>query len=302
MLEAVVNWPELNDIEEGIRRLGRSPEDCAALVGRVVEAPETQQPIRDIKNALRDSGIRCGGDSLERVLLSHAMDRSATGIDGLPVPASVRDLIRKQFQIFRQPPGAPGPSLAVDEEENDPFIAACKLCTLRRFPAGPLDWVVSGMPRSWFLKMPAGDLPGVFKFLYQEFGGIKPAFYVHIAHPPRNRALVIAKEVRRAYYRMARALMLQPHIKGIMCATWLHDPAAIGMYPYIAALNEPYLSFGGRLVTNIGPAPVSSGFLKFNSERRAMYERGELKLRSVVAMWPRSAAIRWAEDNVELES
>ena len=86
-----------------------------------------------------------------------------------------------------------------------------------------------------------------------------------------------------------------------MCATWLHDPVAMDMYPYLAALNEPYLKHGGRLVTNVGPAPVESGFLKFNSARREQYERGELKLKSVLAMWPRQAAIAWAEQNRNLE-
>lgn len=122
------------------------------------------------------------------------------------------------------------------------------------------NWVVSGVPRSCFLKAPLRDLPRFVSFIFKEFGGLKPAFYVHIARPPRNRALIIEKEVRRAYYRMAQSLVLQPAVKRIMCATWLHDPAAIDMYPYISALNESYLRFGGRLVTNLGPPSVSSVF------------------------------------------
>lgn len=286
-------------ITDGIRRLGKSASDCAALVAAVEESPETRQPIRDLKESLRAVGVPSEGDALERALLSLAIDHSLGKIEALPVPPSVRELIRKQYQVFRQPPGSPGPSLAVDED--DPFIAACKICTLRRFPAGPLDWVLSGMPRKWFLKMPLLEIPLAANYIFREFGGVKPAFYVHIAHPPRNRALIIEKEVRRAYYRMAQALMLQPEVKGIMCATWLHDPAAIAMYPYISALNEPYLKLGGRLVTNLGPAPESSGFLKFNSARREQYERGELKLKTVLAMWPRKAAIEWARQNANLE-
>lgn len=275
--------------------------ECAALVGLVTEAPETQKPILDAKASLRAQGIPCADDAVERAFLSHAIERSLPHIDALPVPPSVHALIRKQFQVFRQPPGSPGPSLAVDAEENDPFIAACKICSLRRFPAGPLDWVVSGLPRTYFLKMPTLEIARAASFVWREFGGVKPAFYVHVAHPPRNRALIIEKEVRRAYYRMAQALILQPEIKGIMCASWIHDPAAAAKYPHMAALNEPYLKFGGRLVTNLGPAPESSGFLKFNSERREEYERGELKLKTVLAMWPRKAAIEWAEQQTALE-
>jgi hypothetical protein len=294
---AVEDTSRLDAIRQSISRLGKSASECAALVEAVAEEPETQQAIRDLKGALRAAGVACELDTLERVLLSHAIEQSLGKIDLLPVPPSVRDLFRKQYQVFGQPPGSPGPSLAVDAEENDVFIAACKICTLRRFPAGPLDWVVSGMPRKWFLKMPLLDIPPAVRFIFGEFGGLKPAFYVHIAHPPRNRALIIAKEVRKAYYRMAQALMLQPEVKGIMCATWLHDPAAIDMYPYIAALNEPYLKLGGKLVTNLGDAPESSGFLKYNSARRELHARGQLKLKSVLAMWPRKAAIEWASNS-----
>lgn len=302
MIGDFANAERLAAIDKGIETLGKSAADCAQLVAGVTEAPATQEPIRDMKQRLLTAGIPCDDDWLERVLLGHAMDDSVSKIDGQPVPFSVRELIRKQFDAFRKPLASQGPLLDIDAAENDAFIAACKICTLRRFPAGPLDWVVSGMPRSWLLKMSPRDMPRALKFILSECRGFKPFFYVHIAHPPRNRALIIGKEVQRAYYRMAQALTIQKDIKGIMCATWLHDPVAVKMYPYLAPLNEPYLSHGGRLVASLGPAPVSSGFLKFNSVRREQYERGELKLKTVLAMWPRRAAIEWAKNSPHLES
>lgn len=301
MQGGITGWADQLPLAEGIHRLGKSGSECAAMIASVTESPKTYTPILDLKKRLRAAGIECGSDSLERVLLGYAAQQSEGKIDSLPVPQSVRDLIRKQFRFLTQPPGPGVPALAVDGEENDPFIAASKMCTLRRFPAGPIDWVVSGLPRSWLLKMPPLDVPKVLRFVFQEFGGIKPAFYVHIAHPPRNRSLIIQKEVRKAYFRMVRALILQPEIKGVMCATWLHDPVAIEMYPHLAHLNEPYLSLGGKLVTNLGPAPPESGFMKYNSERRDLYERGKVTFKSVLAMWPRKAAIEWAQQNSTLE-
>ncbi|MBZ5602580.1 MAG: hypothetical protein LAO79_09765 [Acidobacteriia bacterium] len=291
--------PALEAIAEGLGRLGKSHAECAQIIASVAESAESQRPVRELKAALQAAGIACDADHVERVLLVAAARESARAIEALRVPVSVRELIRKQHASFGQASGSI--SLSIDAEENDPFVAACKIATLRRFPAGPIDWVVSGMPRSWFLQMPRLDLPRVLRFVFAEFGGLKPAFYVHIAHPPRNRTLVIEKEVRRAYYRMAQALELQPEMKGIMCATWLHDPAAFELYPYLKPLNEPYLELGGRLITNLGPAPLSSGFLKFNSERRELYERGELKLKSVVAMWPRKRALEWMRRTGPLE-
>jgi hypothetical protein len=157
------------------------------------------------------------------------------------------------------------------------------------------------VPRSWFAKIPPRNIASAVRFILLEFGGIKPAFHVHVAHPPRNRSLILKKEVRKSYYRMARSLALQPEIKGIMCASWFHDPDALKDTPTLAWINEPYPEWGGRIVTTLGPAPVESGFLKFNPDRREQFERGELKLMTTLAMWPRKAALAWAEAHPELD-
>jgi len=290
---------ELIGISEGLRLAGRTPADCVDLLRGVTDSLASQRPVVALKQSLRDAGIDWEGDAFERMLLYHALEDSAPRIDALPVHPAVKLLIRKEFQRFASAPGSATRSVLV---ETDPFVAASKICTLRRFPSGPLDWVVSGMPRSWLLNIPPRESFFALRFIFLEFGGLKPAFYVHVAHPPRNRALIIEKEVRRSYYRMACSLAMQPGIKGIMCASWFHDPAALEDYPHLAAVNEPYLNLGGRIVTTLGPAPVESGFLKHNAERRERYQRGEWKPRTALAMWPREAALAWMRAHPELEA
>lgn len=131
-------------------------------------------------------------------------------------------------------------------------------------------------------------------YVTTQFGGFKPAFYVHLAPAPRNRALVIPKEVRKAYYRMAKSLELQPEMKGILCASWFHDQDVVREIPHLAPLNEPYLEHGGCIVTTRGPAAADSGFLQHNSERQKLYESGKFRPRLTLAMWPRKAALAWA--------
>ena len=260
------------------------------------DQPRSYAPVLALKRSVQNAGISCDGDRLERVLLWFAMQDAESGIDSLPLHHSVKPLIRREFGRFREL-GSPGPPLLAG---TDPFIAASKICTLRRFPSGPMDWVVSGMPRSWFARIPVRQLAPALRFIFFEFGGIKPAFYLHVAHPPRNRSLILQKEVRKSYYRMARSLAFQPEIKGIMCASWLHDPGAWKDAP-LAWINEPYVEWGGKIVAPLGPAPVESGFLKFNPERRKRLERGELKLMTTLAMWPRKAALAWAGAHPELD-
>lgn len=296
-MERVSRSHGLATIDEALCRVGASAGDCAALVRSVTDQPASQAPILELRKSITGAGVDCEGDAFERVLLTHAMQESESRIDQVPVHRSVKPLIRREFQRFRDLESS-GPRLLLG---TDPFIAAAKICTLRRFPSGPMDWVVSGMPRSWFPRIPARNLMSALRYIFLEFGGIKPVFYMHVAHPPRNRSLILRNEVRKSYYRMACSLALQPEVKGIMCATWLHDPIALQDAPHLASINEPYLECGGRIVTTLGPAPVESGFLKFSPERRIKFERGELKLMTTLAMWPRQAALVWAAKHPELD-
>ena len=280
--------------------LGKFALQCAALIASVTESPKTYAPDLDLKKRLRASGIECESDSIERVLLGYAAQESEGKIDSLPVPQSVRDLIRKQHRFLTPHRGRP---LSAGLWTPRRMIPSSRLQNVHVATLSGRSDGLGGfrIASSWLLKMPPQDIPRVLKFVFQEFGGIKPAFYVHIAHPPRNRSLIIQKEVRKAYFRMTQALILQPGIKGIMCATWLHDPVAMEMYPHLGPLNEPYLNLGGKLVTNLGAAPPESGFTKYNSFLRDLYERGKVTFKSVLAMWPRKAAIEWAQQNSTLE-
>ena len=275
-------------------RAGIGSEECATAVQRVTDANDSQAQIFDWKTRFADFAA---ADALERFLLFHAIARNFPKVEPLPVAASVKALFNKEFLTYTKPPGATKPPLLAG---TDPFVTACKIATLRRFPAGPMDWVVSGVPRSWFLKMPPSSIPGVLNYLWREFGGLKPAFYVHIAPAPRNRSLVLKQEVRKAYYRMASSLELQPGMRGILCAGWFHDPTALRDWPHVEPLNEPYLHWGGRILAPVGPVPLDSGVLDYSPERKKLYESGQLNLHLTMAMWSRNAAVAWAAANRDL--
>jgi hypothetical protein len=289
--------PELSAVADALRNLGKTPADCIELVGQVRDSRESQADLFLWKEALRTTGAGVEGDALERLVLNYAVQESLAKVESLPVHTGVKTLMQKEFQTYLKPPGA-GPQLPMG---TDPFVTAGKIASLRRFVAGPCDWVVSGFPRSWLARMPFRQIPHSLLYITTRFGGFKPAFYVHLAPAPRNRGLIIPKEVRKAYYRMAKSLELQPEMRGILCSSWFHDPGVFRDAPHLAPLNEPYLEHGGRIVTTLGPAAADSGFLDHNPERRKLYESGQFKPRLGLAMWPRTEAIRWANQHPELE-
>jgi hypothetical protein len=179
------------------------------------------------------------------------------------------------------------------------FNRAAKIATLRRFPAGPMEWELSGIPRSYFLQAAFPASLRFLSFVIFHLGGRAPCFFMHVAPSPRDRALSVPKEVLRAYYRMARSMKLQPAVRALLAHAWFHDPAAVRDYPHLEALNRPYIDHGG-LITLLGPAPPSSGVLQRNAQRSADYLAGRVQYKYGFAIWPRDAAIGWADAHPEL--
>lgn len=288
----------MDPLDETLERLGYSPTACARLVQAVTEAPESCLAIQELKNRVCEHGISMPGDTFERRLLSYAALETASRIESLHVYEPVKSLIRFEFQHYTHPHERTTNPLTIG---NNEFVVACKTISLARFPAGPMDWEISGFPRSWLLSIRKTDLPRVLAFLLFRVQGFAPMFFIHIARQPKNRSLVIEKEVLRAYYRIARSLELQPHIKALLASAWFHDPAAVGFYPHLTWINHPYLRANG-LITTAGPAPPDSGFMDRNEDRKKRFEKGELRFRMGIAIWPRKAAIQWADKHPELSN
>jgi hypothetical protein len=178
------------------------------------------------------------------------------------------------------------------------FDRAARMATLRRFPAGPMEWEISGIPRSYFLHATFPANLRLFAFVVRHLKGLVPCFFIHVAPSPRNRALTVQKEVLRSYYQMARSLEFQPEVRAILGHAWFHDPAAVRDYPHLEPLNRPFVNHGG-LITLLKPAPPDSGVLERNPQRSADYLAGKVQYRYGFAIWPRDAAIQWANAHPE---
>lgn len=281
--------------QEILQRLGYTSAICAHLVQGVTEKPKSQLAVQRLRDQVRACGFTKAGDAFERAFLACAAPETFPRIETLSVYEPVKSLMRTEFEYYTSPPKPGSEPIAIGTHA---FAVACKTIALSRFPAGPLDWEISGFPRSWFLKIKPGDLPRVLTFLLYRVRGLAPLFFIHVARSPKKRSLVIEKEVLRSYYRIARSLELQPKVKGILASAWFHDPAALEHYPHLEWLNRPYSEAKGLIVMG-GPAPADSGFMDGNEERKERYLKGEIRFRMGIALWPRAAAIQWSNDHPE---
>jgi hypothetical protein len=276
--------------------LGKSSADCAQLIAGVTEDPESHTPALALKDGARRAGIELEADGFERALLRYAAVETSPRIVSLPVQESVKMLMQNEFKYYTTMAGRDALEFG-----SYLFVTGCKVISLRRFAAGPMDWEISGFPGSWLFKVGISDLARLFRFLSMRMGGFKPVFFMHVARRPKNRGLLLEKEVLRAYYRIARSLELQRSIKGIVAAAWFHDPAAVADNPHLAWLNRPYLEAGG-LIVNMEAAEATAGFMEHNAQRKEEFKSGKLRYRIGVAMWPREAAIDWARTRSDLEA
>jgi hypothetical protein len=238
-------------------------------------------------------GAGLEGDEVERLLLWYAARQALPLIPSLPVAPSVHGRLDQDLRQLH----AMNVSMAAGSYH---FDRAAKMATLRRFPAGPMEWEISGVPSSYILKAAFPANLRLLAFVIFRLRGRRPCFFMHVAPTPRNRALSVPKEVLRAYYRMVRSMQLQPEVRALLAHAWFHDPAAVRDYPHLEVLNRPYVNDGG-LITLLGPAPPSSGVLERNAQRSADYLAGKVQYKYGLAIWPRDAAIRWAHAHPELE-
>ena len=269
------------------------PGECAALAAAVGDHDAGLGAVTSLKR--RVAGPEAAGDAFERAFLCAAATVFEPRIAAVRAHASVLLRLREEFRFYTLPTGRE--SLAAGTYL---FTTGCKMISLRRYPAGPMDFEISGVPRSWLPRIPPVDWLRSGLFITRRLKSLYPLFFLHVARRPKNRSLLIRKEVQRMYYRAARSLELQPEVYGIMASAWFHDPAAVAADPHLACLSTPYLENGG-LITNTGPASEDAGFLERNAARKEQLDAGLLHYKLGLALWPREAAIDWAARNPELE-
>ena len=231
---------------------------------------------------------------VRRAYLAAAL-RSLDRLRDLRVGDSVRARFCAVFRGFCEPAPADSRRYRPDLDYPPRALAACAL--LERFPAGQLDWEVSGLPRSYLWKMPIGDLPRVLRALASDLQGVRPFFTAHMG-VQRYPLLFVEIESHRSYYRIAESMALQPEVKGLIMASWYHSTETIRVSPHLAWTNRTPVDHGA-LVTHIGEASPSDGFLVGSEQRRKLFEAGEYKPTIGLVIWPRRSLLAWASAHPE---
>jgi len=287
--------PEMSAIAAQVKRHGLDGGACAQLVTSVTASAASQQAIVDLKSRLCGSP-RDDSRSFERYLLVQAALRSLDRLDVLPVTRRAKELVCDEFRYLAAPDDR---SIARFTAGQPAFAELCKLATLRRFPAGQFDWDVSGISRSDLLGIAPASLPRALWFVARKMRGLSPVFFSHLSPRRKNRSLS-EQESNRSYYLMARAMELQPDIRGFAGCSWFRSPDVQKVSPHLAWISKVFLE-NGALVVQGGAADPDCGVLHRSGSRKRLYEQGRFKPTVGIVMWPRDAMIDWANRHPEYE-
>jgi len=294
--EESLRQPEMIETAQAVGQTGTSDNACAAMIQGITEAASSKESVRVLKSSVGRYGINDQDKTLERFLVLKAAVRSLDELDTMRVSAAVKQLFCEEFMLFAQPDEATKARLCI---EHDGFTARCKFASLRRFPAGAMDWEISGLPKSYLARVAPASLPQAAYFVAAKMRGFAPAFFIHLGAHPKKSRLLIEKEVNKSFYRMAQSIELQPEMKGLVASSWLHSPDTHAVSPHLAWLNQTFQN-SGAFICVMGAASPDSGVFHRSPERRKLYEAGQFKPSTGLILWPRQKMLEWAAQHTEL--
>lgn len=285
---------DLVGVGRQLRSAGVTDEELAPLVGRMANRGFGASGWSRLEEACAQGGIEERSWRLQRYLLLRVGVERLTRVPELPVADEVKQRFYGHLQFIARPDPV-DPSIMNPQSQG--FQVLCAYVVQERFPAGQIDWVVSGFPRSWFLKIPLRDLPRFLYGVYVRAGRPKPYF---VPHNPARRELPILTEEneRRAMRALATSMGMQPEVRAYLSCSWWLDPQLPRVSPHLAWLAgwvEECQRFGA-LLTNLGPAPPTSGYLVGDRRRKALYESGQWKPLNGILLWPRQDLLQWLKE------
>jgi len=277
--------PELIRIADALHHHGVDHETADRLVH---ELSERDTLVRDRLVTIRTSIASTDG-AFERLLLLRSAVRSLPRITSLPVDDDVKRLFCEAYEYVASPPH--GASFDVTRGS---FVAHCKLASLRRFPAGQFHWEISGIPRSWVLKVKGRERLTLLRWIATKLKGFGPVFFSHLNANRKNRYVITERESNRSYYRMAKSLRLQPDVRALVTSSWFNSPDTFRVSPHLGWMNRTFADNGALIVT-MGAAEPDCGVLARSPERKKAYSEGTFAPTLGLVIWPRDAMLAWAE-------
>lgn len=247
------------------------------------------QELKHFWSALDQDFGEEGFDAFQKITMLHLMERFRSRAVGKHYSESIlerfeisfrritRSIIDKDFPNYRNP--------------NDILLKDLAICRQKVFPAGGARIVEpkSGFPRSLMIKGGLYQGLRVLGLLIKLWGN--NPFYAHHTHLSELEEFN-PDDFERCYLRLADMLMLNPDIKGVVCGSWLYDPALKVVSPHLSYMLD-LQQHNGALVF-YASVSIDGGALSKSKTRRSLYKQGKYTPKSYHVIWPRKPLLSWA--------
>lgn len=228
-------------------------------------------------------------DAFQKITMLRLMERFESRAVGKRYSESILERFRISFRRIIQ--SINDQNFNKYRKNNDIVLKDLAICRQFVFPAGGARVVHpnSGFPRSLLFRGNPYQGLSILGLLIRLWGN-KP-FYGHHTHLSELEEFN-PDDFKRCNLRLADMLELNPEIKGVVCGSWLYDPALEAISPHLSYMREMQQS-NGALVFFVGIS-IDGGALSKSRTRQALYKQGKYTPKSYCVIWPRRSLLDWA--------
>lgn len=258
---------------------------AAAFAALPPLAPYHARPAR-FAQAVQATGQVGGRSAVEAMcrLVMLALIRHGPVLHGLKLTDELAALRASALQAILA--GIETPRRGFHHHDNDAFLKDLAVCRGKLLPAGvELIEPLAGIGRRIVTE---GGLAGIVPraaFFLARMGGFKPFCALHFDR--RRIAEFNAEGYAALYRRLADLLALNPQLKGMVSASWWHDPALARISPELGFVDALPRAAGARVFRSIENAHATADAIRFAPERARLYREGAWQPRVHLLAWPR---------------
>jgi hypothetical protein len=284
----------------GLDALPGAPRDAEGwfeLLSQYDWNPRSVGALNEMKAALP---AEPAGARLERYAVLQALSVAALRIVSEPVPSTV-----KRFYATRCAEIAEGERQwdSHFDMKGDPerFLDVAECATLRRFPAGALDFSYGKLSLlRTMLSIHPHSAPG---YLYKRLVSLpytKLAIAPHINYGRKGSLVLMRADYERALWLIAKAVEMDARVKGINGSSWFYSQTVGEFYPHLAWMRAVYVDGGAYLIDTFPAQPGGYGFAYNSRKRQILYDEGKFCPRETAFFWSRDDFLDWASRHPEL--
>ena len=291
--------PEFVGLDAFMPGAPRDAEGWFELLSKYDKDPKAVAALKEMRSAL-PAGLAAAGVNIERYVVLKALPVSALRIASMPVPDTIKrlyatlctEIAAKERQCDRH-----------FDMEGDPerFFDMAQLATLRRFPAGALNFAYERLaPLRVMLCVPPLALPG---YLYRRIVSMpftKPAIGPHVNFGRKHSLILTRTDYKRSMWLVAKTVEMNPQVAGINGWSWFFSKITGEVYPHLAWMRNDIADNGAYLVDTFPAEPGGYGFTYNNRRRQILYGQGKFCPRQTAYFWRRDDFLDWASRHPEL--